>query len=146
MHYKALYKEFNQMAPSARTGTVALDMKKSFRHNKHKHTNQKVVIHKHSRHNHKIRRKRKVLYNIQKPHIHTTSIKPGVSQGGVPSPTLYNIYTADLPPPRAPVQVMAYVDDIIITATHTSTTAKKLNTHNHTYVFVLPGQNKTISH
>ena len=28
--------------------------------------------------------------------------KTGVSPGGVLSPTLFNIYTADLPPPRAP--------------------------------------------
>ena len=39
-------------------------------------------------------------------------------QGGVLSPTLINIYTADIPPPRAPVHVMAYADDITITSTH----------------------------
>ena len=59
---------------------------------------------------------------------HTSSqhqFKSGVSQGGVFSPTLFNIYTADIPPPRAPVQVMAYAYDIIITSTHTSTSAAK---------------------
>ena len=35
----------------------------------------------------------------------------------------FNIYTADIPPPRAPVQVMAYADDI--TSTHTSTSVAK---------------------
>ena len=39
--------------------------------------------------------------------------------------SLFNIYTADIPPPRAPVQVMAYADDITITSTHTSTSAAK---------------------
>ena len=39
--------------------------------------------------------------------------------------TLFNIYTADIPPPGAPVQVMAYADDITITYTHTSTSAAK---------------------
>ena len=59
---------------------------------------------------------------------HTSSqrqFKTGVPQGGVLSPTLFNIYTADIPPPRAPVQIMVYADDITITYTHTSTSAVK---------------------
>ena len=42
---------------------------------------------------------------------------------GVLSPTLFHIYTAYIRPPRAPVQVMVYADDITITSTHTSTSA-----------------------
>ena len=37
---------------------------------------------------------------------HTSSqrqFKTGVPPGGILSPTLFNIYTADIPPPRAPV-------------------------------------------
>ena len=57
--------------------------------------------------------------------------KTGVPQGGILSPTLFNIYTVDLTQPRAPVQVMAYADDITITSSHTSMIAPR-NTYNWT--------------
>ena len=47
---------FNEMATSARTITVALDMRKNFRHNKHTHTNQKDNTDHHSKHNHEAHR------------------------------------------------------------------------------------------
>ena len=104
------------MAPPARTITVALDMSKSF-----------DTINKHT-----------LIRNIPgtiiefianyikgaKPtqHIeitHQRQFKTGVPQGAsFLSPTLFNIYTSDLPPPSAPVQVMAYADDI--TYNHTN--------------------------
>ena len=59
---------------------------------------------------------------------HTSSqrqFKTDVPQGGFLLPTLFNICTADMPPPRAPVQVLAYADDITITSTDPITSAAK---------------------
>ena len=101
----------------------------SFRHNKHTHTYKKLLqikipgtIIKFIA-NYIKGRKSYTTYRNQ-----TTSqrqFKTGVPQRGVLSPTQFNIYTADITPLRAPVQVLAYADDITITSTHTSTSATK---------------------
>ena len=102
------------MAPPARTITVALDMNLflSFRQNKHTHTYQKAVTDKHARHNHE------VLHKLHQGMQNLHNIKTCVPLGGVLSPTLFDIYTADLSLPRAPVQVMTYTDDISNISTH----------------------------
>ena len=87
-----------------------------FRHNKHTHTNQKAATDQHSRQNHEIHCnyiKGHTSYIIYRNYTSMKrQFKTGVPQGGILSPTLFNIYTADLLPHRAPVQLMAYADDI----------------------------------
>ena len=118
-------KGFNQMAPPARTITVAFDMSKAFNTinihtliRKLLQTNIPGTIIKLIANYIKGRK----AYTTYRNHTSKQrQFKTDVPQGGVLSSTLFNIYTTDLPPPSAPVQVMVYADKI--TSTHTSTSA-----------------------
>ena len=46
--------------------------------------------------------------------------KTGVPQGGVLSPTLFNIYTSDIPSPPPNINITVYADDITMTSTDTN--------------------------
>ena len=120
-------KGFNQMVPPARTITVALDMSKAFDTvNTHTligkllQTSTPGTILKFVANYIK---GRKAYTSFRNHKSIQRQVKTGVPQGGVLSPTLFNIHTADIPTPTAPVQVMLYADDITITSTHTSMSA-----------------------
>ena len=122
-------KGFNLMAPPARTITVALNMSKAF-----DTINLHTLIRKLLQTNipgtiikfiANYIKGRKAYTKYRNQTSKQRQFKTGVPQGGILSPTLLNIYTPDLPPPSAPVQVMAYADDITITSTLTSTSAAK---------------------
>ena len=141
----AVAKGFNQIAPPARTITVALDMSKAFNTiNKHTlirkllQTNIPGPIIKLIANYMKGRKS----YTTYRNHTSRRQFKTGIPQGGILSPTLFNIYISDLPPPSAPVQVMAYADDITITSTQARVQPR--NIYNHTYRKFLPGQNNLI--
>ena len=53
------------------------------------------------------------LHNSKQRTFHT-----GVPQGGVLSPTLFNLYLSDIPLPPPEVTLTTYADDITITSSH----------------------------
>ena len=128
-------KRFNQINPSARTITVALDMSKVFDTinihtliRKLLQTNIPGTIIKFIANYIKGRK----AYTTYRNHTSKQrQFKISVPQGGVLSPTLFNIYTSDLPPPSAPVQVTACADDIT-SHPHTQERMQPRNTYNHT--------------
>ena len=123
-------KGFNHMAPHVRAITVALDMSKAF-----DTINIHTLIRKLLQVNIPGTIIKLIVNYIKGRKVGTTyrnhtSIQPGVPQGGVLSPTLFSMYTADLPPPRAPVHVISYAHDITITSTITSVSKKYIQLYN----------------
>ena len=142
-------KGFNQMVPSAGTITVTLDMSQAF---------DTIKIHSLMRNLLQINIPGTIIKfianNIKGRKAYTTyrnhtsrqrQFKTGIPQGGVLSPTLFNIYISNLPPPSAPVQVIPYAYNITITSTHTSTSAAKKYIQPYLHkVFAWPKQNNLI--
>ena len=143
-------KGFNQMAPPARIITVSLDMNKAI---------DKMNIHTLIR---KLLQTKipgtiiKFIANYIKGRKayttyinHTSSqrqFKTGVPQGGVLSPTLFNIYTENIPPPRPPALRSCPTQITSPSHVHTQARDQPRNTYNHTYIKFLPGQYNSISH
>ena len=97
------------MAQPAQTITVALDMSKSFGTIEHTCTNLKAAYRQTFQaqslsSSQTTSRDANPTQHIVNHTSRQRQFKTGVPQGGVLSPTLFNIYTADIPPPRAPVK------------------------------------------
>ena len=115
---------FNQRIPPARTIAVALDMSKAF-DTMNIHTLTKKLLDTQIPPilikfiaNYIKGRKAFTTYNNKTST--QRQFKTGVPQGGVLSPTLFNIYTSDIPSPPPNINITVYADDITMTSTDTN--------------------------
>ena len=115
---------FNQRIPPPRTIAVALDMSKAF-DTVNIHTLTKKLLDTQIPPilikfiaNYIKGRKAFTTYNNKTST--QRQFKTGVPQGGVLSPTLFNIYTSDIPSPPPNINITVYADDITMTSTDTN--------------------------
>ena len=74
----------------------------------------------------------------QTKHKHNANSKNHVPQGGLLSPTLFNIYTSDTPTPQAPVKLTTYAHNITITSTHNDINIAKANIQSYLHEIHTP--------
>ncbi|MGK2940486.1 MAG: reverse transcriptase domain-containing protein [Immundisolibacter sp.] len=117
-----IIKGFNEKRPPARTVMVALDMSKAF-----DTVNIHTLIHKTHQTNipptilkftANYIKGRKAYTTYQNSQSKQQQLKTGVPQGGVLSPTLFNIYMSDIPKPPSGIDLETYADDITTLSTH----------------------------
>ena len=115
---------FNKKQPPHRTVTIALDMSKAFDTVNHYtlaakllNTNIPPLIIKYIFNYIRGRQAYTQLCNSQSL---TKQFKTRVPQGGVLFPTLFNIYTFDIPTPPQDVRLTTYADDITTYASHSN--------------------------
>ena len=117
---------FNQRRPPGRTALIAIDFSQAFDTvniitliNKIINNTTIPNLLKKFIGNYIHGRQGYTTYNNQTSKIHI--FKTGVPQGGVLSPSLFNLYLSDIPTPANPlINLTGYADDITITATHTN--------------------------
>jgi hypothetical protein len=119
-----IIKGFNDKRPPKRTILVSLDMSKAFDNvdlhiliNKLHKTNINNTLIKFIS-NYIKGRKGYVIFNNVKSH--KLNFKTGVPQGGVLSPTLFNIYMSDIPSPPPEVELITYADDLNTLTSHSN--------------------------
>ena len=124
---------FNQKKPPTRT--IAFDMSKAF-DTVHLHTLTRKILLTSTPNiiikyifNYTRGRQQYSLHNGKKSSCRNT--KTEVPQGGVLSPTLFNIYTSDLPAPPRNVQTVTYADDITILSSHSKVDTAQLQVQNY---------------
>ncbi len=109
---------FNRKNPPDRTIVVALDLTKAFDSIPHTKLIDKVsntsLPSSVTRWLSNYVRGRKSRVNFRSQLSTARTIHTGVPQGSVISPTLFNFYISDLPPPPAQVNLVSYADDITV--------------------------------
>jgi uncharacterized protein (UPF0147 family) len=125
----------NQKRPCSRSIMVALDMSKAFDTVSHKHLinniNDTTIPNNIKRWLNAYLRGRYTYVDFRDEKSKQRKMKQGVPQGGVLSPTLFNIYMSHIPTPPEDIKLISYADDctLLITGTDITYMCNKLNNY-----------------
>lgn len=111
----------NQKRPCSRTVLVALDMKKAFDTVQHskllRDVNETSMPYLVKKWLAGYLRGRETFVEFRGKNSPRRTMKQGVPQGSVLSPTLFSLYLNDIPPPPSTLTLVAYADDCTVLAT-----------------------------